>query len=114
MMIETQKGRIVNLNNVFDIDLKLPTNRPHRDQHEVVATSPGMGFADHEYEPTLQQVVLFGGNKSDSVAYMEWLKKELAVPRGIIPFTFQVPSDMKTSELDEPPEPIDLNNEQFS
>ena len=97
-MIETQGGVFVNLDNVFDIDIKPPTNRPHRDRHEVVATSPGMWFAANEYEPDFQQAVLFGGKEDDCVAYLKWLKKELAVPRGIIPFTFQLPSDMKTSE----------------
>lgn len=84
MWLERQDNGLVNLTTAFTIDIETDYNgKPY-----VVASSAG---SHGEGEQFIMERTLYSGDMEGCEAYMAWLKKELQVPRGIIPHTFEPP-----------------------
>lgn len=94
MLLQTRKGDIVNLQNTFCIKVQPERHAKSSLYCEVIAQSPGTKNAELvERLVTVNKQTLFRGSNLDCVAYHEWLKQELQVPRSVIRNTFVAPTD---------------------
>lgn len=96
MWLERQDRDIVNLDNVFSIDICTW----YDDAYYVGAFSPG---TDGEVDRVLERVI-YTGQKWQCEAYLRWLKKQLLARNEIIGHGFVCPLQKPEPEvaLDEP------------
>lgn len=122
-MLERQDKGIVNLENTFTIDIEqdwIGGDTLREITHSVRAYAPSAVDPGQDLQP-IYAVLYESKTENDCTAYLEWLKGELIAPVRLIRHTFVAPSE-RASEyqqvaedaMEEPPEPIDMNNVQFS